>query len=79
MEINGYEVWDEPTDEEFATYRRVKRFLQQEWIAGWLEGKERLEQGEFIALCEDFEDLDFSAEETDALYFEYDRIIEERS
>ena len=78
MKVNGYEIWDEPTREEFETYRRVRRFVQQERIAGWLDGMERLEQGEFWALCEDFEDLSFRSEEYEAVSYLHDLIIKAR-
>ena len=78
MKVNGYEIGDEPTREEFRIYWRVKRFIQEEYVAGWLEGEERLEPDEFVNLCSDFDDGDFSAEESDFLRYLYEQIIEER-
>lgn len=79
MLVNGYEVGQEPTREEFRIYWRVKRFIQEEYIANWLEGEERLEPGEFVDMCSDFDDADFSAEESSLLSYLYEQIIDGRS
>lgn len=82
MKVNGYEVMDEPTREEFATYFKVESYFEQEMVAQWL-GEftvgESLTQDEFERLCGRFHKLDFSAEELDALDYELKLIIEERS
>ena len=85
MNVNGYEIVDEPTQEEFAVYFRVQQFFEQEWIAQWLGApeddyfEERLTQDEFERLCWRFHDGDFSAEESEYLYFLQEQIIKERS
>lgn len=84
MEIGGYIIGNEPTDEEFRTYFRVQHFLRNEWVANWLNsrrelyGDEPLSQREFELLVHRFEVLDFSAEEDFALCAEYHELIEER-
>lgn len=77
--VNGYAILNEPTREEFDIYWNVKRFLMEEWIAEWLEGEERLTDGEFIALCEDFEDADFGEEESETLRYLFELIIKRRN
>ena len=84
MIVNGYEVGAKPTDEEFAIYRKVRDFHSSEWIARWLGYSERmgsamrLTQEEFELLCHRFGKLDFSAEEEDALLYEYAGIVDGR-
>jgi len=77
MKVNGYEIGRKPTDEEFRRYFFVNRFCKREWIAGWL-GEGELSQDEFELLVDRFEDLDFSAEEDDALGYELERLLDER-
>lgn len=83
MKVNGYEIMDEPTDEEFRTYFKVEQFFEQEWIAQWLgepdDFDERLTQDEFERLCWRFHDGDFSAEESEYLHYLRREIIGERS
>ena len=79
MKVNGYEIGKEPTNEEMAVYMGVKRFLMREWIAGWLEGQEPLSQDGFETLVHRYMKLDFSAEELQALEYEYELLTEERS
>ena len=82
MKINGYEIMDEPTDEEFRIFFMVERYFEQEMIAQWL-GEftvgEGLTQDEFERLCDRFHKLDFSAEHWDSLHYELELIKEERS
>lgn len=79
MKVNGYEVGNEPTSEEFGIYFDVRDHYERHWIAEWLEYEEPLSQGEFDRLVWAFQDADFSAEETDFLRYEYERILSERS
>ena len=79
MKVNGYEIGEEPTREEFRIYWRVKRFIQEEFIAYWLGDAARLEPWEFVNICSDFDDADFSAEEGALLEYLYEQIMEERS
>jgi len=76
--VNGYMVGNEPTSEDFIVYWRVQDFLRREWIAGEL-GEGELTADEFDTLVGRYAKLDFSAEESDALDYEVERIIEERS
>lgn len=62
MKVNGYEVGRKPTDEEFRRYFFVRRFIQREWIAGWL-GTGELTQDEFELLVDKWDNMEFSAEE----------------
>lgn len=81
MLVNGYEVGQEPTREEFATYFKVEQFFERETVAQWLEGFEgegRLTDSEFDELCHRWHKADFSAENSDFIGFEYDEIISER-
>ena len=90
MKVNGYEVGQEPTDEEFRTYMRVKGHYERLEIAQWLGGYEAreireqfnehepLNDGEFDRLFHRFSKLDFSAEEWNALAYEYEEILAER-
>lgn len=75
--INGYEVGQEPTREELETYWKVQEFLRREWVAGVL-GEGELTGDEFELVVDRFEKLDFSAEESDALDFEVQRVLDER-
>lgn len=82
MKVNGYEIGEEPTREEFATYFRVEAFFERESVAGWLEGFEgdgRLTEHEFDELCYRYHKADFSDVNSDYIGFEYDEIISERS
>ena len=80
---SSYEVGDEPTGDEMATYWKVQHFLRREWVAGWLEAREdlygepRLTQDEFELLVRRVERLDFSDDEDRALNCEYHELIEE--
>ena len=77
MLVNGYEVGREPSDEEFATYIRVKNFLRREFVAQWApEGQ--LTPEEFDTLEYRLGTADFSAEEWEFLEFEYDELKGER-
>ncbi len=81
MLVNGYEIGEEPTREEFATYRKVQAFFQRETAAQYLEGKRPLCQQEFEMFVEEFADLeaDQGEEERDnldtALEYVTERIV----
>ena len=77
MKVNGYEVGQYPTDEEFATYRKVERFLSLEWLACMVD-EGVLTQDEFELLEHRYSKLDFSIEECDAVEYELEQIISER-
>lgn len=77
MLVNGYEVGQYPTDEEFATYRKVERFLSLEWLACMVD-EGVLTQDEFELLEHRYSKLDFSIEECDAVEYELEQIISER-
>jgi len=87
MLVNGYEVGAEPTKEEMAAFMKVRWFLLREWVANTLANGSRqdgtsfdeLYQDEFDELCNRFYDLDWSADELQALEYEYERMDEERS
>lgn len=78
MKVNGYEVGPYPTDEEFAVYRKVEQFLALEWMACMVD-EGLLTQDEFELLESRYSKLDFSAEECDAVEYEVEQIINERS
>jgi len=82
MQVNGYEVGQEPTNDEMRVYRRVREFILRETAAQWMGGREHggsLTDYEFDKLCNRFIKADFSAEEWEFLKREYDEIIEERN
>lgn len=88
MLVNGYEIGNEPTDEEFAAYRKVRAYNDRLDVAAVLEYIEctcenpedgRLTQEEFELLCHRFRKLDFSDSVWDAVRYEHDEIIEGRS
>lgn len=88
MLVNGYEIGQEPTDEEFAIYRKVRAFNDRLDVATVLKDIEcgyenpedgRLTQDEFDRMCYRFAKLDFSDSLWSAVEWEYDEIIGERS
>ena len=84
MNFKGYEIGMEPTDAEHEVYMRVKAFYDRMDIAGALhgfklQGGEKLTQEEFELLCHRFGKLDFGDAVWDAVGWEYDDIIAERS
>ena len=79
MKVNGYEIGEEPTREEFEVYRRVKAYNDRLDVVGLVDTRNPLTQEEFELLVYRFGKLDFGAEVWDAIMFEYERIIDERS
>ena len=75
---NGYEIGNEPTNEEFHAYFKVKRHFERLAIAQWLaEGD--CSQDEFDLMCHRFHKLDFSAEERESMAELFREIVKERS
>ena len=77
MKVNGYEIGSYPTADEFATYRRVDRFLSLEWLACMVD-EGQLTQDEFELLEHRYSKVDFSIEECEAVEYEIGQIISER-
>ena len=73
-----YPIMDEPTRDEFIAFYKVQRYFEQTYVAEWLDGMEPLTDDEFSLLAHWFHKADFSQEESDYLYYEYHRIINER-
>ena len=83
MNVNGYEIGNEPTDKEHAIYRKVKAFNDRYDVALALKHIEnyegvRLTQDEFDTLCHRFGKLDFTDSVWNAVEWEYDYILDER-
>ena len=82
MLVNGYEIGEEPTREEFATYFMVEAFIEREAVANWLEGlegDERLTQDEFEQLRHRWHKADYGEENSSFLEYVYGEIIDERA
>ena len=78
MQVNGYEIGQEPTPEEFATFFKVEQYFEMEWIAEWLGDDERLTQDEFERVCWRFHDIDYGDVESESLHYLREKIIGER-
>lgn len=84
MEINGYVIGNEPTDEEHAIYRKVKAYNDRYDVALALETIEKYEgikltQDEFETVCHRVSRLDWNDDFMNAVEWEFDDIIEERN
>lgn len=59
--MEKYEIgMSEPSDEEFAVYLKVKRYLQRDAVAAWMDCEldEFMGQEAYEKACADFEKLD---------------------
>lgn len=84
VEINGYIIGDEPTDEEHAIFRKVKAYNDRLDVALALETIEKYEgvkltQDEFETVCHRVSRLDWNDDFMNAVEWEFDDIIEERN
>lgn len=80
MKVNGYEVGQEPTDEEFAAYKKVKEHYTRIDVASFIDGqRERLTDEEFDLLCHRIGKLDCGEQMWEALWWEHEEIINGRS
>lgn len=78
MLVNGYEIGEEPTREEFMAFFRVQAFFEREAVAQFLDAGD-LTQDEFGRMAHWYHKGDFSAEEHDYMDYLRDVIIDERS
>ena len=76
MLVNGYEIGEKPTHDEFVTYYKVKRYFENEFVAEWLEGKPHLTKIEFYDLCAARNrTMESSDEEGWALFHAYEELM----
>lgn len=77
-----YELPELPSEEEFATYRKVAEFLAFESVAQWVEYEASVESGFYIPTQEEFDEIahqlrkaDFSEEELYCIQYGYEDVI----